>query len=112
MKKAGTVYLIHFKQPYIARTGKQQHQVSHYLGWTIDLPSRLLEHRGGYGARLLEVANEAGIEWSVVQTWSGGRDLERRLKNRKNARCLCPVCREARRIARIQSKAQLQLSLS
>ncbi len=30
-----------------------------------------------------------------VRTWSGDKTLERRLKNRKKARLLCPVCNPA-----------------
>ena len=45
------------------------------------------------GARLMEVMTEAGIPWSCVRTWEGGRQQERRLKRRRNAPQLCPVCR-------------------
>ena len=31
----------------------------------------------------------------IARTWNGGRDLERRLKNRKNSLRLCPICRQA-----------------
>lgn len=98
----GTVYLIHFAQPYRARTGKQKHQVTHYIGWAQDLEARINEHRENRGARLLEVVNEAGIDWQVVQTWPGDRKLERKLKNRKKSRCLCPICRQSAKDAKAQ----------
>lgn len=91
-----TVYLLHFDAP----VGNERHQARHYLGSTADLPGRLADHRAGRSARLLEVLHQLGIGFECVRTWEGGRREERRLKNRKNARHLCPVCREAARKAR------------
>lgn len=82
------VYLIHFSEPY--------KHAQHYLGYTANLDRRLAEHRHGHGARLLEVIDGAGIPWTLARTWDGGRDLERRLKNRHGARQLCPICRALR----------------
>ena len=82
--KTRIVYLVHFAEPY-------KHS-RHYIGSTCDLPARLQEHRAGTGARLLAVVNEAGIAWEVVRQWKGTRKDERKLKNRHNARRLCPVC--------------------
>jgi hypothetical protein len=54
----------------------------------------MAQHRGGNGARLMEVIVAAGIGWKVVRTWAGDRSFERALKRRKNTpRRLCPVCR-------------------
>ena len=89
--KTSTVYLLHFDQPL----GNERHQASHYLGSTSDLPGRLAAHRAGKSARMLEVLHERGIGFVCVRTWAGGRDFERKLKNRKKARSLCPVCRAA-----------------
>lgn len=84
--QAGTVYLIHFET-------RLKH-AGHYLGFATDLPQRMDQHRGGNGARLMEVIAAAGIGWKVVRTWAGDRSFERRLKRRKNTpRRLCPVCR-------------------
>lgn len=55
------VYLIHMKQPYF--------HARHYLGSTACLESRLQVHRSGHGARLLQVVNDAGIEWEVARLW-------------------------------------------
>jgi predicted GIY-YIG superfamily endonuclease len=81
------VYLIHFEQPI-----SEHHTTQHYLGYAKNLKSRIAEHKAGMGARLCKVALERGIGFEVVRTWEGGRELERKLKKRKNAPCLCPIC--------------------
>ena len=87
-KQAGrwsmTVYLLHFVTPY--------HHARHYLGVARNLKSRLTQHAMGQGARLMEVITSAGIEWRLARTWRGDRQLERRLKDRKNSPLLCPIC--------------------
>lgn len=80
-----TVYLIHFARPY--------KHARHYLGSALNLEARLAHHRTGTGARLLAVVNEADIAWCVVRTWPGDKTVERKLKDRHNAKKLCPVCR-------------------
>lgn len=83
-----SVYLLHFQQPY--------RHAQHYLGYAEDLAARLQAHRSGNGARLVEVVTQAGIGWELVRVWEDGdRTFERRLKNQKNARRLCPICRPA-----------------
>ncbi len=79
-----TIYLIHFDRPY--------KQAKHYLGSTDNLAERIERHRSGNGARLIEVITAAGISWSVVRTWTGSRRIERRIKDRKEAPGLCPIC--------------------
>jgi predicted GIY-YIG superfamily endonuclease len=81
---AGTVYLIHFDEPY--------RHARHYTGWTRNLDARLEAHREGYGARLMEVIRDAGITWRLARTWPGTRDRERAIKARHNAPRLCPQC--------------------
>lgn len=82
----GHVYLLHFDRPY--------RHARHYLGYTQkDVDGRVELHRAGKGARLMEVIVEAGIDFTCVRIWYGGRRLERRLKNRKHADRLCPICR-------------------
>lgn len=84
-----TVYLIHFERPY--PSGRRPR---HYIGFAVDLDARLAVHRAGRGARLLAVLRENGIGWRVARVWpDGDRGLERRLKNWKKARRLCPACR-------------------
>ena len=91
MAITGTIYLLHFSQPY-------QH-ARHYLGWTRDLEVRLAQHRSGQGARLMEVVRDAGLTFDLVRTWTGDRYLERRLKHRGGHARLCPICHQARREA-------------
>lgn len=80
----GTVYLIHLDR-------KMSH-AQHYLGFTVNVEGRLYYHRANRGSRFLAAANAVGISYEVVRRWIGDRTLERALKNRKNARLLCPVC--------------------
>jgi len=80
----GTVYLIHFDRAY--------KHARHYLGYSEDLDKRITDHLCGMGARLMEVVTLAKIEWKVSRTWRGDRAFERRLKNRKEAPALCPIC--------------------
>lgn len=87
------VYLIHFARPY--PRGNHGY-VRHYIGFTQSaktLPARIQHHRDGSGSRLLAAVADAGIDFAVVRTWpDGDRNLERKLKNRKEAPRLCPVC--------------------
>jgi len=78
------IYLLHFQKPY--------KHARHYIGYTDDLKTRLARHRAGNGARLIQVINQAGIDWRLVRLWKGSRTDERRLKNIKNAPRLCPIC--------------------
>lgn len=84
MKNQGTIYLLHFSEPY--------KHAAHYMGFTQDLSARLAEHAGGTGARLLQVITEAGLSFSLARTWIGSRKTERSLKNRKATPRLCPLC--------------------
>lgn len=89
----GTVYLIHFERPV--------RHAQHYIGWTgLELlDTRIERHRAGNGSKLMAHVEGLGIGWSVARTWEGDRGMERRLKKRRNARELCPVCKEAKRKA-------------
>lgn len=80
------IYLIHFDKPL--------KHASHYIGFVErNLKKRIERHRAGSGAKILRAANEAKISWDVVRTWPDGtRDDERKLKNSKNSKRLCPVC--------------------
>ena len=81
----GTIYLLHFDQPY--------KHAKHYLGWASDLDARLAQHADGSGARLLQVARDAGIGWQLARTWPGDRYRERQLKNQGGRSRMCPVCK-------------------
>lgn len=96
-----TVYLLHFEKPI----APGRHSCQHYLGSADDLDARLRKHAQQPDARLLQVAKERGIGFEVVRTWTGDRQLERKLKQRKAGPELCPICRNERK------RQQWQLSL-
>lgn len=84
---AGTVYLIHMDSKI--------HHAQHYIGWSKHLKKRIAHHRKGTGAKLLAAAVERGINFDVARTWKNADGhFERKLKNRKKARLLCPTCRQ------------------
>ncbi len=87
MTQTSVVYLLHFDRPI-----SENHTCQHYLGSCVDLDERVHEHRTNPDARLLQVAKERGIGFTVVRIWAGGRQLERQLKSLHNGRKLCPVC--------------------
>lgn len=78
------VYLLHFDKPLA--------HARHYMGYAEDLERRLKRHARGEGARRTQVLVEQGIGWRLARVWPGDRKLERRLKNRKSAPKLCPLC--------------------
>ncbi len=82
-----TVYLLHFDAPISDR-----HTAQHYIGSCGDLRQRLQQHREHPDARLLQVARERHITFRLAATWPGDRQTERRLKNRKEGKRLCPIC--------------------
>jgi hypothetical protein len=84
--QAGTVYLLHFTQPY--------KHARHYLGWAAagHLDSRIEAHRSGQGARLMAVIEAAGIGFELARTWPGGRARERQIKRQGGASRCCPLC--------------------
>lgn len=107
-----TVYLIHLEEAVgKAQTDEERaanglpprvrafKKVSrHYIGATADnsaeaLHERLHTHYAGHGSKFLAAAREQGIRFTVAKVWpEGDFELERKLKNRKNAPKLCPVC--------------------
>lgn len=93
MTQTTVVYLYHFA----SKLGHAQH----YIGSCTNLKERDQLHQAGAGARLLQVARERGIKFWIVRTWRGGRQLERKLKNRHNGAALCPICQAKRRKGRI-----------
>lgn len=81
------VYLLHFHDKI-----SDKHTTQHYVGYAKNLSDRIHCHETNPDARLLQVAQEREITFVVARTWKGGRELERRIKNRKNAPKLCPIC--------------------
>lgn len=85
----GYIYLLHFDPPY--------DRARHYAGWSEDnLPGRMLRHYEGRGSPLVAAAVNAGCTIRLVRVWRGTRYDERALKNRKNHRMFCPVCRDSK----------------
>jgi hypothetical protein len=91
----GVIYLIHFDQP-IGDLRNPRGFASHYTGWTLDLPARLVDHAAGRGARLMQVVGERGIGWQLARIWTGTRTRERSLKRSGGAARRCPVCQLAK----------------
>ena len=82
----GYLYLIHFDKPVA--------HAQHYLGYTTDLDKRFKRHAKLDGARLVRAAIQNGAECTVVRLWrNADKNFERKLKNRKNHRALCPICK-------------------
>jgi hypothetical protein len=83
---SGTIYLLHFDPPY--------RHARYDLGYTQDLDARLAAHRSGRGSPLIRAAAAAGVTFTVVRTWPGGRVEERRLHRMHDSPArLCPICR-------------------
>lgn len=81
------IYLIHFDT--------KLHHTQHYLGWVEhDLEKRFKLHCSGGGAKILRRCNEMGIDYKIVATFEGDRNLERLIKKRKNLKSICPCCKE------------------
>jgi hypothetical protein len=82
------VYLLHFNRPF----GSGKKYIKHYIGYSSDIYARLCRQRSGQGCNLLR-AMRGKVGWQCVRVWKGGdRQLEKRLKARKNAAKLCPIC--------------------
>jgi predicted GIY-YIG superfamily endonuclease len=89
---AGTVYLLHFDRPLGPPGASAKNTARHYVGWAQNVKRRLAEHEAGRGARLLEVAREAGITWQLARMWPGSRARERQIKQQGGHRRQCPLC--------------------
>lgn len=82
------VYLLHLNR-------KLSDHAQHYIGYAPNIEARLDKHWAGTGAKMLKAAKLAGICWEVARIWiNGDRTLERKLKNWKKARLLCPICND------------------
>lgn len=88
----GTVYLLHLSAP-LGNLANARAQAQHYIGFCLDLDTRIKEHRAGWGSKLLAAAVGRGITFEVVATWTPAPlAFEKALKRRKEAPKLCPVC--------------------
>jgi predicted GIY-YIG superfamily endonuclease len=79
------IYLIHFSPAY--------KHAKHYLGYAEDIEPRIHAHLHGRGARLTQVARDAGCILLLVRIWENAdRTTERKFKNRSHVPRLCPIC--------------------
>ncbi len=93
MGEKGTVYLLHFMAED-GTHGKVADHAGHYLGWSRNVEGRLAHHKAGSGNPLVYAAVQQGLTPVIAKVWEGvDRHFERRLKNRKGAPRLCPICR-------------------
>lgn len=88
MSEIGTIYVFHFSKPY--------RHARHYIGWTRNLKYRWMHHRNGNGSPLLKAVMQDGGEPILVKKLTGDRNLERKIKNLKNPRNFCPVCKKGK----------------
>lgn len=80
---SGLIYMLQFDTPL----GNDNHRANFYLGYCKAgrLEQRLAEHKSGYGAAITRAATERGIDFKIVLVIKNAtRQLERKLKNRKN----------------------------
>jgi len=89
------IYILHFEKR-IGNPLNPKATAGHYAGATHDLQNRLLQHRTGFGAKIMKAVVERGIAWTVATTFPGGYDEEKILKLQKNTPRYCPICREQR----------------
>lgn len=73
-------------------TPKYRH-ARHYIGFAYDVDARFDLHRKGQGARLTQVAVQAGCKLEVAILGRGTRHDERRLKNEGHSIRHCPFCK-------------------
>ena len=78
-------YLIHFDKAY--------KHARHYVGSCENIKERLLRHKQGRGARLIEVIHDHDITWQLARLWRHkDRSPEQRLKKISNSKQYCPIC--------------------
>jgi transposase-like protein len=85
----GACYLLHFDQP-VGRKAQR-----HYVGFTTDIPRRLLQHRRGerVACRPARLAARLGIAVRLAKTWfPGSLELEQKLKAAGDLEHLCRIC--------------------
>lgn len=81
---------------YLLCFNKKFKHAQHYIGFVDGahrLDARMTKHKKGQGSKLLAAVMKAGMSFVIARTWANGdRNFERMLKNRKNAKYLCPCC--------------------
>jgi hypothetical protein len=89
----GQVYLLHFLGGGLGHGS--QANVRHYCGWAENAEARIAQHmKGTSRARIMEVAHERGVEFTVARVWDNvAREFERKLKNSGGLSRHCPICK-------------------
>lgn len=89
----GQVYLLHFLGSGLGHGS--QANVRHYCGWAENAEARIAQHmKGTSRARIMEVAHERGVEFTVAKVWDNvAREFERKLKNSGGLSRHCPICK-------------------
>lgn len=82
------IYIIHFDE--------KLHHAQHYVGYCKEerFELRLLEHGTGIGAKIIRALIKKNIHYRVAVTFPGDRKVERKIKNQKNTRRYCPICKK------------------
>ena len=87
----GYIYILCFDQ-VLGDPTNPHGWAKHYLGWTLDVPTRVATHLAGRGQHLTAAAVARGITWQVF-AWHGTPNQERHLKGHyKKTPRLCPRC--------------------
>jgi hypothetical protein len=89
-----SIYLVHVATK-ISNPDNPRGQAQHELGPTFCLDRRMEGHLSGRGAALMRAVREKGIPWQIARVWPGDCAFERKLKRRKQAPRLCPICQAA-----------------
>jgi hypothetical protein len=81
---------------YLLCFGTKFKHAKHYIGYVKKaegLEPRMEKHRKGTGSKLMAAVSKAGIGFQITRLWANGdQNFERYLKNKKNAKYLCPCC--------------------
>lgn len=107
----GYLYILCFDRP-IGNAENSRALAGHYLGFALDVPTRIAIHAAGQGSALTQAVVKAGIGWQAFYR-PGTPGLERWLKvHYKSTPGLCPRCCGARhRTARYGFQPLTQLAL-
>lgn len=86
------VYILHFEKKF--------YHTQHYIGWTKGnsieaVQKRLKTHLSGKGSKIVRSVVASGIKIEVATIFiNGDRKLERKLKDKKNAKQFCSICND------------------
>lgn len=90
-----TIYLLHWDNPIVVKQSDRTFDVNHYLGCTVNLTSRLSEHRSSFKLRpcLVHALNAFNDHFVVARCWyTPDKTVEQKLKGSNNLKSYCPIC--------------------